>query len=774
VATDVRDATSSGRIGDAVRLGAWAGIVFLALYLVLLAGGFPGIYSGWLRTLSTELIALILLTWLIAAWRRPAWRPRTIIWPAFAAALAAFVVGIALSPTPRLGLDYLAYSLLLTCLYLLLVRLWAHRFFQPRLGTLAVGLTFLVCALYIAVVASHWVDFWSLVGAVVTPPLRPFFDGLTLGNPSAVMTLALLLLSPAVAHLGLGSPARRIAVGTLIALVLAVTVLSGSRAGWLGLAIGIAITALAWVLLSENRATLRRLAVLRSVRVGLGVIAIVGVPLAVLFGPGIAVRVGSGGETLRSTFFSTAIRMFESAPVSGVGPGGWVAHRVLQTQAGEVDYYIPPAHNISLQTAAEFGIVGIAAGLLVVGCVVWLIADGIRDSDPVRRRFGWAALFSLAYFGAHQLLDFYPNMPVALFAFALPIAYLDGTSQHSIMLGRIRMPRALPRATPALLLVGAIASAGFLAWSESVAATESDAVDAANRGDWAAALAGAKAAVAADSSIPAYTFTLGLAAANTGDLVLAARSFDQTARADDLPEAWLDLAAIRLQLGDEQGTRAALVKSLRLGVQQPAIDVAAASLYLRMGDSQGASDAVVDAVIQAPSLVGDAFWATDPGFSPLWPSILERSIAASAPSPGWEIALISGQDGRARQLAGLLGPDDRALAELVIDGWNGKSAAITALEARARAHPLDISTIVWCARVTAHAGDRDNSLRYREWGNALDGGSGGWAAEMRVVPQLGAGNASAGLSAAYYGYYTYRRPTPENLLVPGLPRLTYR
>ena len=774
MATTAGDVTTFSRAPDPVRTAAWAAIAVLAVYLVLLGGGFPGIYSAWLRTASTAIIAVVLLVWLIIASRRPSWRPGTAIWPAFAAALAAFVVGIALSRTPRLGLDYLAYALLLTCLYLLLVRLWVDHFFQRRLPALAVGLTLLICVLYIAVVANHWAGFWSLVGAVVTPPLRPWFEGLTLGNPSAVMTVAVLFLSPAVAHLGLGSAARRIAVGLLIALVLLVTLLSGSRAGWLGLAIGVAITTVTWLLLEENRALVRRLAGQRRIRVVLGAAAIVAVPSALVLGPGILFRVGAGGESARATYFSAAIRMFESAPVSGVGPGGWAANRILETRAGEIDYYIPHAHSLYLQTAAEFGLVGIVAGLVAVGCVLWLIAGGIRDVDPARRRFGWAALFSLAYFGAHQLLDFYPNMPAALFAFAFPIAYLDATSRRTIPLGRAKVPQVLRRATPALLLIAALASVGVLAWSESVAAPASEAAEAADRREWPAALAGAKAAVAADPSIPAYTFTLGLAAANGGDLALAATSFEQSARVDDLPEAWLDLAAIRLEMGDEPGTRDALARSLRLGVQQPAIDVAAATLLLRMGDRQAASDAVVDAIIRAPSLAGDPFWTTDPGFSPLWPSILERSISTAGSAVAWEIALMSGDESRARQLAGQLGPDERLLAQLVIDGWNGGPAAIAALEARARARPLDVPTIVWCARVTARAGDRETSLRYRDWASTIDGYAGGTAAEMRVVWQRGTSNAIAGSNTAFYGYYTYRRPTPVDHLIPGLPRLTYR
>ena len=227
--TSVQRASNRGR----GRLAAWLAIVVLVVYLVFIGGGFPGIYLVQLRILSLVLIATVLATWLAWAWHHPHWRPRTVIWPAFAVSLAVFAAGTALSPTPRLGLDYLAYSVLLTGLYLLLVRLQADPFFRLRLGALTVGLTAMLCLTYIGVVVSRWINWWSLVGAIATPPLRPWFEGLTFGNPSAVMTMALLLLAPAIAHLGLESRGSRAAAAALTVLVLIVTLLSGSRSGWL-------------------------------------------------------------------------------------------------------------------------------------------------------------------------------------------------------------------------------------------------------------------------------------------------------------------------------------------------------------------------------------------------------------------------------------------------------------------------------------------------------------------------------------------------------------
>ena len=63
--------------------------------------------------------------WAIVAWRLPAWRPRTAAWPLVILPLAAFALAVVASPFPRLGVEYLAWGILLVALYLLLVRILA-------------------------------------------------------------------------------------------------------------------------------------------------------------------------------------------------------------------------------------------------------------------------------------------------------------------------------------------------------------------------------------------------------------------------------------------------------------------------------------------------------------------------------------------------------------------------------------------------------------------------------------------------------------------------
>lgn len=753
------------------RFLAWLGILLLVLWLTFVGGAWAGIYLVRLRVVSLVLIVLVLATWAVIAWRRPDWRPSSAIWPAFAIALAAFAASTVFSRNPRISVEYLAWAVLLTGLYLLCRRLLADDFFRPRLMGLSIALCAAISVLYIAVCVGHWVSWWSLVGHFAVPPLRPLAESLTLGNPSAVMTLSVLLLAPAVAHLGFATPARRATVAVLVVLALLVTLLSGSRSGWLGLAIGVAITAIAWLVATEHRAAVRRTLAGRTARLTVAGVLVSLAACAVVFGPRILTRAAAGGEDQRASFYAVAIRMAGDSPIVGSGPGMWVAQRIAYTQPSEVDYYIPHAHDIYLQTLAEFGIVGVAAGLIAVGCLLWLVRNAIRDADPTRRRYGWAVLFATAYFGAHQLLDFYPNLPAVLFAYALPIAWLDATSPRPI--GRAILGAGARRLAAPALATAVVASIVVLGWSESSALQQGDAVAAANEGNWSMALAPATAAVAADPAMPANQFTLGIVAARNGDLATATTAFRAAAAADSLPESWLNLAALDLASGNSTAARADLDAALRLGEQQPIVQFDAGWLYEQLGDWTNAERAYTTSIEAFPSLAGDPFWTATQDRASHRATILARASQALGPAAAFDIALSAGETGEAaRAAAAITDPDAQALAELVLQAWGGDAVARSALETRAVSHPFDVTTLAWCSRIAERFGDHAGALRFRQWADIASGSIGATGLTVRVT-DAGPIN-PAGSNAEFYGQYTYRRPTPWDQLVPGLPHLAFQ
>jgi tetratricopeptide (TPR) repeat protein len=757
---------------------AWLAI--LSAYLVFIGGGWPGIYSVDLRTMSLNLIAAVLAVWFVVALLRPDWRPRSQIFPGLVVCIAVMAISTLLSRQPRLGYDYLAYSVLLVALYFLLVRIFANPTLGPRFMALVVILAIALGITYVIQVVGLWFDWWRLVGRLTPPPLRPQFASLSFGNPSAVMTVSILLALPAIAHLGFRTRGRAITSGVIGMLALFCTIVSGSRAGWVGLAIGFVIAALIWLALADNRARLRGIVRSRALLSGLAVGAVAAVGVGAVTVPGILFRAGAGGENLRFVYYDAALRMFAESPLHGTGPGTWVAQRAAYTDVPQNDYYIPHAHNVFLQTLAESGLLGAAAGAVVAFFVGRLLVRTLRSGDSRRLSMAWTGILGLAYFGGHQLLDFYANMPAALFAIAIPIAWLDAADEQAsdatnaaqtfAARAGSRLKRALaPLALGASICVVAV---GWLSFSESWASAHAQAVDALNRGRAADALAPAQRAVAADPGMPAYQVTLGLAAADTGRWGEAAAAIELATRLDDLPASWLGLADARANLGDTKGARSALAEALRLGVVQPSFAVASADLEVRLGDRAAADDVMATAIAVFPVIAGDPSWGSTSPFASDWTAIVDQGLARIAnPAAAAELALIAGRGAVAKSLAESLDSQQRDLMLDVIAAWDGDVTARMALYGLAEDRPFDLQVLGWASRIADRAGQAPLASEYRNRADLINAGASLAGSGIKVVKGSSIGDDSVGWSDQFYGHYTYRRPTPWILAPDDLPML---
>ncbi len=746
----------------------WLATAALAVYLVFVGGSWAGIYLASLRSISLVLILAVLGTWAIVAVRNPSWRPGTALWPAVVLGGFAYAIATVTSRFPGVSVEYFAWAVLVVALYLLLVRLLREPFFRARIGVLIVALSAAVGVLYLVAIMGWWLEWWSLVGRVVPPPLRPSFESLTFGNPSAVLTMAVLLCSAAAAYVGFSSGPRRVAVWALGLLTLAVVVLSGSRAGWLALAAGVAVSVVAWLATSAGRDAIRELVRDPRARRGIGLLVLIGAAVSAAVGPGILNRLGAGGESLRVAYLSAAGRMYIESPLVGTGPGSWVIQRLTYTEATEPDFYIPHAHNVYAQTVTEFGLPGLVAGVALLAGLVWLIRDATTTADLVRRRFGWAAIFSLAYFAAHHFLDFYMNMPAALFAVAVPVAWLDATADRRMITSPAgRWSPAVPALGLALLC-----AAGFVLVRSEVAAGRVDsAVRLANDNRWADALPLLED-VAGEREIGAYQLTLGLALARGGDRVAAAEAFRSAANLDDLPKSWLNLAAESLELGNTEQVGPAIQRALRLGIQRPGIALPAGDLALRSGDVDTAHVAFTEAIFRAPTLAGDDWWESRPELATArddaMASVLTRVDAGTAIL----ILLEADRADDAVERAATLPPEIRPEYDRLILAWNGDPNAFAEMVAEARADPIGNAVSV-AALVATHIGDRDMAADLKRWADIRYAGTDPLAYEVRVAPPNDPDVFGYGL-ASFYGHYTYRRPTPWNLLVPSLPHLELR
>jgi tetratricopeptide (TPR) repeat protein/O-antigen ligase len=765
---------------------AWLGIAPLLGYLVFIGGASSGLLYPWVWIANLALVAAVLGVWAVAARQSPTLRPSTKLTAAIVAALVAFALASLASISWRLSVEFLAKAIILVALYLLLVRVVADGALRVRVMFLAGALCVTICLLYLVVVVHDWIGWWAVVGHIAIPPLRPSFETLGYGDPGGVAAIAILLASPVVATLALQSGRGRIAAVALVLLVGLVTFLTGARGAWLGLAVATVAAAVAVLASKGSRDWIRAHTTRERLRWLVPVVAAL-VVVAALAAPTILRRIaeGGGGE-LRSTLVQTAVRMFQEDPLTGSGPGTWVVRRAAFTVAGETDYYIPHAHNIFAQTAAEFGLVGIVAGLVGLVVIGRLIPGALRDGRPIDRAIAIAAISSLTYWAVHQLVDMQVDLPSIVFAAILPIALLDAPTSDATGSRETEPPPGLPAAaetrarrlalaTYAGLAVACVAALGVLAVIDVRALGTASIAPKADAGDWQGALTLARDAAAQDPGLPANHFLYGLAAARTGDSETAASELRLSADADDFVFAWLDLAALDLKRGDQATARTDIDKAMRLGQQQAAIALPAGSLYLALGDEDAARTAFAIAIIIAPPLADDPYWHSTTQLDAIYPSVIDEALKGSGPESAAFIALLAGRPDTARSIAAGLDDVTRPATELAIAAWAGDEAAQAELVAEADRHPLDTRPVVWLARLATRAEDWAATDRYESWVAIATGIPGTDIGQDVVVtdsPIVGA--QVPGSNGNLQGWYVYRRQYPWDLVVPGLPKLTLR
>lgn len=757
--------------------GLVVGTTLGALFVVLIAGGSGSLESVGVRLVYDTVAALALVPWLAVATFRPGWLPSSRLWPAVVACLAAFAISTITSRAPRLSLEMLSYAVLLAELYLLLVVLMRRPRLRAHFARLALGLCVIVCVLYLLQVFQAWSEWWGLVGRLALPPLRPDYLGLSLGSPNPVATLALLLSAFVLGAARLRTRTERALGAMLVALVGVTTLITGSRGAWLGAAAALVVTGIvAFVWFPEARS--RAAAVLRSRWAIAAAVALVVVAGGALVIAALSGRLTFGDAGLREALAAVSLRMFQGSPITGFGPGTWQVFRAGNTIAGQIDYYIPHAHSIYWQTLAEFGLLGALAGLVVAFLLGQLLFRALRSKDHSRRRMALAALFGVVLLAVQQVADMLMNVPALLLALALPLAWLDATAPMNGIVGQwATWPRLAVispfrrRAVPlAMMAVTCVIAVGLFRM-EDVAGIDMQAVSAANAGNWADATALAQQAANADPALEIYQFTLGVAAANVGDLPIAETALGKSATADDYTYAWLDLAAVRWQLGDAAGARDALARAERLGLQRATVALSAGWLRQQLGDREAAIADYVAALGGAPTLARDPFWSSSPGLRDIWPSVWTSVQAAVSGPTLLELDLVAGQEREAAQVAATLAQRDPGLYSLVVPAWEGDATAWATLQTLAAARPLDPDPAGWCELVAAHRGNQTAGAKYGRWlaiANFPDSG-------LPQVARVASGHASAlpPLILDRYGSL-FRRPVPDAQIVGILPQLVWQ
>ena len=413
---------------------------------------------------------------------------------------------------------------------------------------------------------------------------------------------------------------------------------------------------------------------------------------------------------------------------------------------------------------------GALLGVLALIPVGWLVWRGLTSAAAETRRWAWASLFVLLFIAFFNVFDFQLNVPAVILLAAVPIAWLDATSEDGLGIGRVgeSLGRWVGRGARVALWVGCALAVVVLFRAESVSTSHQVALDAVYEADWDAARGPADDAYTADPEYPAYAITRGLIASADADWETAAEAYRFAAQSDDMAQSWLGLAQAQHALGAPDAEVVESVeRALRIGTQQPSIVFAAGHLYDRLGLTDQANELYAATLARYPSIAADRYWSRDADIEARFDTIVEVAQDRT-PDQGWEIALVTGDADRASELS------SGSLQESIIRAWEGDAEALADVYAAADDAIGRSSVLAWASRLATRAGDDEQADRYQRLavfevteggelpGTEIEIDEDGW---LEAVP--------AGTEVGFAGHYLYRRPLGPDLLPPGLPRLVF-
>lgn len=369
--------------------------------------------------------ALVVAAVLVPAATRLDWRLPP--WPV-AVPLGLFVV-VAVLATPRARDSDLAFRLdvQLVLLVLLVVAVLTAVRTTRRLSSVVAGL------LAAGAVSSVWALLASgptesyYGGSVVTGrAVGVFSQPNELGLFSAV--LLVLAVGTALSVSPGPASARRLRALALVASVLLLAALgvSLSRGAWFGAVVG--VVALGVLVPATRR---------RLLRVGGGLLA--GVAVLGLLGVGplgqVVDRVASVGQATsnpydqRPLIWAEGLRLVAEAPLLGHGPGGYYLEAAGGALRAGAVLEVEHAHQLLLNTAVEFGLVGLGALLALLaglgaGLAAARRATATLDAGAPQRWLPGVLAAALVPVLAHGMLDYPLRNPVVLTTVWLVLATL--------------------------------------------------------------------------------------------------------------------------------------------------------------------------------------------------------------------------------------------------------------------------------------------------------------------------------------------------------------
>jgi hypothetical protein len=514
-------------------------------------------------------------------------------------AIGGLALTVATSASPRTSLEAALPTFLALVLFVFVVRSGVGRF------EVAVGLVAVATVISVVVLAEFIGDVldWYRTMDLLVPEaslreklpvglLRTGFSGLVHNFTAMVGVVSL----PVAVYLWKDERMSRAAAGLSIASILAMVIVTGSRAGLLAAIAGlaIAIVGLSWAHDPER--------VTRSLKWLAGAGGLLMVLIVIVFVSGIRPEF-LFRATLedRLPVMAAGWQMFLDNPVVGNGPGSF--HWLVDSYLG------PPysgarsllvwnnAHNGYVQVLAESGVVGAVAlvgGLMVVAArSAWFLVSR-RGSD-----LGVAAacLGSLVGLALHSLVDVSTLglAPLSFIAVVAGLAWPDDGESHGRPGLRTRVATLL-----FALSVGILPLVGLSAF-----ASYDRGVEAAWRGDWQNA-ASAFGEASSRDSLPLYGRLESHALLEMGAEIDLDEARRQAEGVPSSTSSWLNLSRAELRAGHAlEPTLDELVERLP---REEVTYLELGALSDSLGDQAGADGLFSRALLMNPWLAGSDFW----------------------------------------------------------------------------------------------------------------------------------------------------------------------
>lgn len=675
-------APASGCIRAVVALLPSLAIAGLLAYFLLtpIAPFARHVYANEVRRqVVTGGVLLGYAMWLASTRRLPARTPLDL--PLLALALAG-VAGVLGSADRRLSLEAALVVAPVLPLFLVFADLRLLPSAALRWGAV---LALTVAALFaLASVFRQWQEWLALVRAVdghvggptVIPPTVPRVQGV--GSHPNVLGAAFAVGLP----LALGALAGRrwercLAAGA-VALLLVALFFTLSRTAWLAAAAGALVTGLA-LLSSSHRRRGVLLATLGGVAVLLALIVLAG---------GWARPAWLFRDSLdpRADMRRVGLALFRENPITGVGPGQYVSR--YAEHGGAYPFAAVHSHNLAVQVAAEYGLIGLTAGALALATVGAVTVRVYHTGTAEGQRAGAVAAGALTAFLVDGLAESPHLFPEVLLVLAVPLVLAlralpdRGAEVGARADGTFRwLAGAARRAVPLLVLAGGLALIPWWWWVDGAAAAHERSTRVAAEGRLDEAVEDAARAAARDPFFAAYRFQLGvvltaryLEHGDPGDRAAAIAAYERALRLHPRNGAALvDLAALRLDAGDRAGARAAAEALRPLSRGDPLLQLAYAVLVQQTGDEAEAVETYAGLLALDPTLALTPFWRDDPFRQAHYAAIVDRALArvaeitgpgAAAEARRAAIRVLSGQSTvelDAMRTAAARAPDDVAL-----------------------------------------------------------------------------------------------------------------